>query len=299
MARGNRRAPIYYCDGDRYTWLDILARTCERFNLVVYAYCQMTDHYHLMVETPDGNLAQGIHQLNGIYAQYVNRRHALVGHLFQGRYKAILVQKESYLLELSRYIVLNPVRAGMTESAEAWYWSSYAATAGEARPATWLDTEWLLAQFGPNRASSIPAYKDFVRAGAGMPDPLQSSSDLLVLGDESFKERYLVNSIWQNHSKPARSQRRPLSKPLSEYALDFSRDEAMARAYWSTAFTMQEIARHFGFSARTVSRAVERFKPGTHERIAADERLSDRTTLPRSFNADMAASHQHPTDPQP
>jgi len=121
-SRGDRREEIYSDDQDRQIWLDTLGRACDRFNWVVHAYCQMTNHYHLVVETVDGNLSRGMRQLNGQYTQGFNRRHNLVGHLFQGRYKAILVQKEAYLLELSRYVVLNPVRAGMVKRPEEWPW---------------------------------------------------------------------------------------------------------------------------------------------------------------------------------
>ncbi len=103
-SRGDRRGSIYLEDDDRDDWLAVLGTVCGRFNWVVHAYCQMTNHYHLLVETVDGNLSNGMRQLNGQYTQRFNRRHKLVGHLFQGRYKAILVQKEAYLLELSRYV---------------------------------------------------------------------------------------------------------------------------------------------------------------------------------------------------
>ena len=112
-SRGDRREDIYLDDGDRQLFLEVLEAVCERFNWEVHAYCLMSNHYHLLVETPDGNLSRGMRHLNGVYTQRFNRRHKKVGHVFQGRYKAILVQKENYLLELSRYIVLNPVRAGM------------------------------------------------------------------------------------------------------------------------------------------------------------------------------------------
>ena len=111
-SRGDRREYIYFCDDDRISWLKILDSVCERFNWVVHAYCQMTNHYHLLVETVEGNLSRGMRQFNGQYTQSFNRRHGIVGHLFQGRYKAIVVQKESYLLELTRYVILNPIRAG-------------------------------------------------------------------------------------------------------------------------------------------------------------------------------------------
>src|SRR4051812_12351362 len=107
-SRGDRQQTIYQDDADRVAWLEILGLVCVRFNFVIHSFCQMTNHYHLVVETADGNLSQGMRQLNGRYSQHFNRRHQLVGHLFQGRYKAILVQKESYLRELIRYVALNP-----------------------------------------------------------------------------------------------------------------------------------------------------------------------------------------------
>ena len=115
-SRGDHREAIYLDDIDRMAWLDILALVCKRFNFVIHAYCEMTNHYHVLIETIEGNLSQGMRQLNGLYTQHFNRRHRLVGHLFQGRYKAILVQKESYLLELTRYVILNPIRARMVRS---------------------------------------------------------------------------------------------------------------------------------------------------------------------------------------
>ena len=99
----------------------------------------MTNHYHLLVETPDSNLSKGLSYLNSVYTQRFNRKHSRVGHVFQGRYKAILVEKDTYLQELSRYIILNPVRAGMVESAEQWEWSSYAVTTGLVIPPSWFD----------------------------------------------------------------------------------------------------------------------------------------------------------------
>ena len=117
-ACGNERHNIFLgnIDDNRGAFLDVLASTCERFNWICHAYCLMTNHYHLLVETPDANLSKGMHQLNGVYTQYVNRRHGRVGHLFQGRFKGILVERDSYLLELARYVVLNPVRAGIAQT---------------------------------------------------------------------------------------------------------------------------------------------------------------------------------------
>ena len=123
-SRGNSRQDIYIDDEDRLCWLDLLGDTCTSFNWVCHAYCLMTNHYHIVLETVEGNLSQGMRQLNGVYTQRFNRRHRRVGHVFQGRYKAILVDKDSYLLELSRYVVLNPVRAAMVNDVGDWEWSS-------------------------------------------------------------------------------------------------------------------------------------------------------------------------------
>ena len=124
-SRGNERKAIFRDDEDRKNFLDNLLKVDERFNWICHAYCLMNNHYHLIIETPDGNLSGGMRQLNGIYTQYFNRRHKRAGHIFQGRYKAVLIEKESYLLEVSRYVVLNPVRAKAVETPEDWQWSSY------------------------------------------------------------------------------------------------------------------------------------------------------------------------------
>ena len=117
-SRGDRREDIYVDDADREAWLAVLAQVCTRFNWTVHAYCLMSNHYHLLVETPDANLSAGMRQLNGVYTQHVNRRHGRVGHVYQGRFKAIIVQKDAYLIELARYVVLNPVRASMVADAK-------------------------------------------------------------------------------------------------------------------------------------------------------------------------------------
>jgi len=154
-SRGDRREDIYEDDPDRIEHLNILAAVIGRFNWVCYAYCLMGNHYHLLIQTPDGNLSKGMRQLNGVYTQYYNRRHRKTGHLYQGRYKAILVDQDSYLLELSRYIVLNPVKAGMVKQVARWPWSSYQAMIGVCDSPEWLWSEYLLSQFSGKRKIAI------------------------------------------------------------------------------------------------------------------------------------------------
>jgi len=121
-SRGNRREDIFLDEGDRLVWLSVFAEVCERFNWRCHAWCLMDNHYHILVETIEGNLSKGMRHLNGVYTQKSNRKHGRVGHVYQGRYKAILVQKDGYLLELSRYVVLNSVRAGMVGDALSREW---------------------------------------------------------------------------------------------------------------------------------------------------------------------------------
>jgi putative transposase len=260
-SRGDQRGAIYRDDTDRYIWLEVLGLVCARFHFVVHAYCQMTNHYHLMVETVEGNLAEGMRQLNGIYSQRVNRRHDLVGHVFQGRYHAVLVQKEAHLLELARYIVLNPSRAGMVRSHEEWFWSSYHFMLDPTGAPTWLDTGWLLGQFGGSPAQASEAYRQFVAQGDGMASPLLATQHQLILGDEDFACQHRVSPASNELVAVSKTQRRVSAMTLAEYETSFApRDEAMARAYWSTAFTMAEIGAHFGVSYKTVGRAVRRYE---------------------------------------
>ncbi len=258
-SRGDHREAIYRDDKDRQAWLDTIALVCKRFNFVVHGFCQMTNHYHLLVETIEGNLSQGMRQLNGLYTQSFNRRHRLVGHLFQGRYKAILVQKERYLLELTRYVVLNPLRARMITSLDDWPWSSHHCVLGRKPAPPWLETDWLLGQFGTSSDEAIPAYFNFVTEGFGLDSPLKGTAHQLVLGDEAFvgyHQRFLEAAVLRDVPK---AQRRALVLSLDEYeALAASAGEAMAKAYSSTGYTMVQIADHFGVSARTVSRAIRK-----------------------------------------
>ena len=166
-SRGDRREAIYEDDEDREAFLGVLAEVVERYNWICHAFCLMTNHYHLVIETVEGNLSQGMRQLNGVYTQVSNRRHNRVGHLFQGRFKGILVDKDAYLLELSRYVVLNPVRAGMVDTPAQWRWSSYRAMMGQAPVPKWLAVDALLSQFGAVREEVRQHYQHFISDGVG------------------------------------------------------------------------------------------------------------------------------------
>jgi len=258
-SRGDRKDLIFCDDSDRLAWLSMLGTVCKRFNFVVHAFCQMNNHYHLVVETIDGSLARGMRQLNGAYSQYFNRRHDLVGHVVQGRYKAILVQKESYLLELSRYVVLNPIRAGMVASPADWAWSSHPYFMRTEGKPSWLETDWLLSHFGNDRTGARQAYNTFVMNGRGLLSPLREVRHQMLLGDSAFIARHINAAEPDELDGIVRTQRRCIAMSLEDYAAQYGRsDEAVARAYASTAYTMQQIADHFDISISTVGRILKR-----------------------------------------
>jgi putative transposase len=260
-SRGDRCKDIYIDDDDRTAWLEVLGNVCARFNWVVHAYCLMTNHYHLLVETVDGNLSRGMRQLNGQYTQSFNRRHRMIGHLFQGRYKAIVVQKETYLLELSRYVVLTPIRAGMVRRLEDWSWSSYRASASLDKCPPWLDTDWLMGQFGKRRKKAIEKYRNFILEGSGASSPLNKARHQLLLGDDAFVEQHRVKTKPGELRAVSTAPRKSLALPLEVYKKRYRhRQEAMARAYLSGAYTMREIGEYFGVHYMTVSRAVRQFE---------------------------------------
>lgn len=156
---------IFAGDGDHELFLSLLARTTRRLGWLCHAYCLMTTHYHLLTETPAANLADCLHRLNGQYAYMFNRARGRKGHVFEARYHAVLIQKESHLLEVARYIVLNPTRAGICRDPGAWPWSSYRATVGLEPPPAFLATDWLLGQLGTVRPEAQERYRRFVADG--------------------------------------------------------------------------------------------------------------------------------------
>ncbi|MGB1109435.1 MAG: REP-associated tyrosine transposase [Gammaproteobacteria bacterium] len=257
-SRGDRRETIFEEEADFGLFLDVLAEVVDRFNWLCHAYCLMTNHYHLVIETPDGNLAKGMRHLNGVFTQASNRKYSRSGHLFQGRYKAILVDSESYLLELARYVVLNPVRAGMVEQAEQWLWSSYRATVGLEEAPAWLTSDALLAHFGPTRGGATVAYSRFVASGVGGPSVWEGLRHQIYLGDDQFVERMQASSRATGQAVTIpRAQRRPPPAPLEAFERRYAeRNQAIVAAYRSGAYSYQQIADHFGIHPATVGRVV-------------------------------------------
>ena len=263
-ARGNAQGAIFLDDEGRTLFLTCLAEVVTRFHWQCHAYCLMDNHYHLLVETPEGNLSRGMRQLNGVYTQRFNRHQRRVGHVFQGRFKAILVERDSYLLELCRYVVLNPIRARMVKRIERYAWSSYPATMGLAERPQWLNTDWLLSQFGRQRAAAQRHYAEFVAQGGGLPSPWSALKGQVMLGSQAFIEqmRPLLEQKADLKEIP-RAQRllhRPSLKAVFTKAIQrdkASRDEAIRKAHHAHGYSMADIARHAGVHYSTVSKVIK------------------------------------------
>ena len=214
-SRGNERRSIYRCDRDRRIFLEILGDVVVRFRWVLHAYVLMSNHYHLVAETPEPNLSVGMKALNEAYASTFNVLHRRVGHLVQGRFKSIAVERESHLLEVLRYVVLNPVRCQAVRYAGDYPWSNYRATAGLASGPSWLNTEWTLAQFGPgSRAELTERYRQFVADGKGADyKPWEHLVGQIYLGGEAFcdrMQRLVSDRVTESeHPKPQRVFVRP------------------------------------------------------------------------------------------
>jgi putative transposase len=256
-SRGNARQDVFLDDEDRLKFLEVLRQVVDRFNWLCHAYCLMPNHYHLLIETIDPTLSRGMRQLNGVYTQAFNRRHTRVGHVFQGRFKAILVEKEVYLLELSRYVVLNPVRAHIARAARDWRWSSYRATAGLVDRPLFLTTDWLLAQFGRGVTQAQTAYRRFVSEGSPA-SPLEHVRGQIYLGSDAF-----IDSLPASDKRllEVPRQQRLVNRPKLEsiFAAD-QNTETVYRAYRNHGYTQREVAQHLGVHYATISRWIKKWE---------------------------------------
>ena len=209
MARGNARQDIFLDDADHQRFIDNLGRVAQRFDWRLWAWCLMGNHYHLLIETRQPTLSNGMREDNGVHTQAFNRYHRRVGYVLQGRYKAILVDQDAYLLELACYIVLNPVRARLVQSAGESAWSSYQAVMGKAPAPNWLADDDILAMFHPQRGPAPRSYARFVRDGIGAADPHEDIQRAGILGSEAFMEKVLDHVYRQAPSPEIVSKDRP------------------------------------------------------------------------------------------
>ncbi|TYO96833.1 REP element-mobilizing transposase RayT [Geothermobacter ehrlichii] len=263
-SRGNAKADIFLDDGDRLLFLKTLTRVVKRFNWLCHAYCLMDNHYHLLIETPEGNLSAGMRQLNGVYTQAFNRKHGRVGHVFQGRFKAILVEKQSHLLELCRYVVLNPVRAGAVGHPADHPWNSFLATLGKEPCPPFLSTDWILSNFSQSRDKAKSTYRQFIEGGlAQSRSPWTQLHSQIVLGGDAFVQK--VKNLLEDRKLAAEIPRhqRQLGRPALEDL--FPRDKLLSKqernrlireAHLAHGYRLTEIARAFGLHYTTISKIV-------------------------------------------
>lgn len=258
-SRGNARQDVFCNDTDRRIFLKNLTYCLALHNVILHAYVLMGNHYHLFVETPDGNLSDFMRDTNGNYTQWFNRINGRVGHLWQGRYKAFVIDGDNYLFEVARYVVLNPVRAGLVQNPRDWKWSSYNATAGHIKTPDWLTVDWILSTFSKNRKNAQEQYRAHVQEGIGGDSPFDDLKEGVILGDKQF-----VDWIWSTQTNESetikeipRSERivgRPSLKDLfDDVKTQTERNEMIGIARDCCGYSASDIARHIGISRSAVS----------------------------------------------
>jgi putative transposase len=264
-SRGDRREAIFEDDHDRLAFLAVLARALQRYSAMALAYCLMDNHYHLVIYTRLANLSALMKHINGVTTQAQNRRHGKSGHLFQGRFKAILVDQEAYLLEVCRYVDLNPLRAGMRTDPANWPWSSYRAHVGLAAAPDWLDTPAVHAHLlghAPTGAADTKRgckkYAQLVSAARGLRLWDQALNKQVYLGDDDFVQRMQAQAVpSQAHSKEVPKAQRSLPKTLAQWLhVCETREDAMRCAHQQSGMTMTAIGQEAGLTVARVSQLI-------------------------------------------
>ena len=255
-SRGNRKKDIFTSEYDRGIFLSLLRHTIKKHNLLLHAYCLMKNHYHLLLETVDPNLSDSMRELNGRYAQTYNKTHGTVGHLFQGRYKAFVIEKESYLLKVARYIVLNPVRAKFAKHPRDWEWSSYRQTAGLICASDFLYPDLLLGMFAQSVNIAQDEYISFVTSGIDARSPFQDSQGGIILGSTRFAAELWCEDL--EHIKEIVCNERMVARPSLSDIFEHTfikedRDKAIYQARLRAGYSITEIARFLYLHRTTVS----------------------------------------------
>lgn len=297
-ARGDRQEPIFDDDEDRLAFIDLLGKEVAQQGWLLYAFCLMGNHYHLLLETPEPNLVRGMRRLNGVYTQRYNRRHGRVGHVLQGRYKSILVDKDAWLRELCRYVVLNPVRARMVRDPADWPWSSYAPTAGLVACPDWLAAGLVLELFSTSPGRARNSYRRFVAEGVDAPNPWDQLRGQIYLGDAKFLENMAHRAAEVSPSAVPRRQLRPVRPSAAAivravaqvHGIPATRvlDRSVPQAYKHAVYllrrvgnlSLSEVAQRAGVSIGRVSQIQTEI-----ESQPLDPRLED--ALGRSRGADL------------
>jgi REP element-mobilizing transposase RayT len=273
-ARGNERKAVFKSNRDRQKFLEYLETATERYHAVIHAYCLMDNHYHLLLETPSGNLPQIMRHINGAYTTYFNVKRARAGHLFQGRYKGILVEMDEYAKELSRYIHLNPVRAKLVQTPEKYEWSSYHFYIGEKKAPGWLHRDFILGYFGNKVSVAQLGYKEFVSSlvGREYDSPLKEAIASVLLGSQDFIQ--FIKDTYLTDKKPVRDlpalrqlgQGITLQDIIDMVESEFGQDPVPGRniklylCRKHTSEKLKTIGEQFGIGDAAVAQSFKRFK---------------------------------------
>ena len=282
-ARGNERKEIFKNDRDRQKFLDYLESAVTRYSAVIHAWCLMNNHYHLLVETPAGNLSQVMQHINGAYTNYFNTKRKRSGHLLQGRYKAILVDADHYALELTRYIHLNPVRVGLVDAPGRYRWSSFQEYTGNRAPAKWLKRDFVLGFFTDDDiATGSDKYRLFVEKALGKEhvSPLKDSVASTILGRPEFVElihaQYIVQIKADRNLSAMRDQRGKTGADGIIFAVQAVLGEgnkakkvAIHLCHRYSGLKLREIGAMFGMKDSGVSQASRRLET----EMAGDEEI--------------------------
>lgn len=262
MSRGNRKFPIYDDDDDRRVFMTTIAQAVRRYGVRVFAWCLMPNHYHLVLETPRANLSDAMRHINGVYTQSSNRLHQRTGHVFEGRFRSIIVQRESYLRRVARYVVLNPVRAHLAIDVGDWRWSSYRATAALEPAPDYLCLDWLSLAFPDAPPGGVrEQYVQFVNSPAARKATLGVSRS--VIGSPSFERRVrdLISAKQPDRLLPYshRSIGRPTLDVLFAGAVSRqARDRRIWQAHVEYGYRLSEIACVLGIHPSTASVILRR-----------------------------------------
>ena len=270
-SRGNERKNIFKNEYDFKKFFKYLEAATKRYKAIIHVYCLMSNHYHLLIETPLGNLSQIMRHINGSYTTYFNKKRRRAGHLFQGRYKAILVDADEYAGELSRYIHLNPVRAGIVNSPEEYRWSSYQNYTGK-KADKWLTTDFILGYFGGKGSIAFKEYDTFVTSliKGEYDSPLKDTVSSTILGGDDFikkiKGKYLSGKEAGRDIPALRELKKVLIEDIRKEAGETFKEKQVllrkAALYLSHRYsgtTLKEIGRHFGMNESGVSQSSRRF----------------------------------------
>ncbi len=293
-SRGNERKRIFLADKDRKKFLGILGDYHDRYGILIHSFVLMDNHYHLILETPKGNLLKVMHGLNGGYTGYFNRKYGRSGHLFQGRYKGIVIDKDSYLIPLSRYVHLNPVRARLVERPEQYRWSSYSGYIGRGKEYEWVEYSWILSQFGSGRLGAKRRYKEYAEEALRkkIENPLKSVHSQAILGGEEFVKRIRGMLTGKALSDEIVERKRlleylPLDEVVKAIARAFKIDEEVIRGRGGRKNTARRVAlylaqRYTGLSNKAIGgvfggihySAVSKASGKLREEMTSDRRLS-------------------------